>query len=348
MKIKTPAGGPGAEMVCNGTDMSNLAKKGENNKSFLFERYLSRLRSIPPSGQGCHPALLGVANLGILAGLTAEQIFTDLRSHVPQSDKRRISDRELSDAVKKALSDHDGRPFLLPPKRKPPFKDGKAALRRIIDQGQIDNDADLWESSPVRLDWQREEDLQRFLSALYDPKDLIFIGKRQDAGVIGQTIRTTAAWIIYFQNGGKTAPHFIINPLNGVPVPKKTGDGETLRGDGNVLKFKYCLVEFDELSRADQIRFWSVAKLPVCALLDSAGKSIHALLDVEELCDGVTSLDEWAAKIKGNLYDRLLTPMGVDPACCNPARLSRLPGHPRGKKFQKILWLKEGKGGHCG
>jgi hypothetical protein len=100
------------------------------------------------------------------------------------------------------------------------------------------------------------------------------------------------------------------------------------------------MAEFDTLSREDQIRFWSAVKLPIVALIDSGRRSIHAWIDVQKLATVETS-DQWETEIKGRLYDRLLTPLGVDGACSNPARLSRLPGHYREEKqaWQRLLWL---------
>jgi hypothetical protein len=99
------------------------------------------------------------------------------------------------------------------------------------------------------------------------------------------------------------------------------------------------------MSREDQIKFWAAVKLPVCALIDSGGKSIHGWIDVQRLVN-VDSPERWETEIKQRLYDRILKPMGVDGACSNPARLSRLPGHHRTEKEarQRILWLSaEGK-----
>lgn len=178
------------------------------------------------------------------------------------------------------------------------------------------------------------------LETLYEPDDVIWIGERHQAGIVGDTIRTVAEWITHFRNRGKTAPHIIVNPLTGTLAPKKSGDGETLRGDFNVTVYRHCVVEFDEISREDQIKFWSAVKLPIVALIDSGGKSIHAWLQVSKLAQ-VETFDQWATEIKGRLYDRLLIPLGVDGACSNPARLSRLPGCFRQEKqaWQRLLWL---------
>ncbi|HNS91236.1 MAG TPA: hypothetical protein PKJ72_14455, partial [Deltaproteobacteria bacterium] len=109
--------------------------------------------------------------------------------------------------------------------------------------------------------------------------------------------------------------------------------------------YRYCVVEFDDLSREDQIRFWSSAHLPIVALIDTGGKSIHAWLQVSKLAE-VRTLDEWDEQIKVRLYEKLLIPLGVDPQCKNASRLSRLPGHFREEKnsMQRLLWLsREGR-----
>lgn len=183
------------------------------------------------------------------------------------------------------------------------------------------------------------------LSILYHPEALIWIGDRHQAGTIGETIRTVAEWITYILNGGTPGPHIIPNPLTGTPTAKKTGGGETYRGDGNISSYRYCMAEFDDLSREDQIRFWSAVKLPIVALIDSGGKSIHAWLAVQKW-GKVETPEQWQSEIKTKLYDQLLIPYGVDSACSNAARLSRLPGHFREEKnaWQRILWLsKEGR-----
>lgn len=306
-------------------------------------RYQEALLDIPSPGCGCHPSLLGVANSGVKAGLDSEQIFQDIRQNIPQGD-RRVSDREIQDAISKALSDYKGKKFIPKARPRPIVNDGKTALQKIIEQGMISDEADLWEVSPIRLYGEPEKDPSLLLRIVFEPADLIWIGEIFKAGIDGDTIRKRDEWISYFENGGKTAPHIILNPLNGIPAPTKNGEGTTLRGDGNIKEYRYCLIEFDTLSREDQIRFWSAAKLPIVALIDSGGKSIHAWLKVSKLAQVSTS-EQWATEIKGRLYDRILTPMGVDRACSNPARLSRLPGHYRGEgQYQRLLWLsREGK-----
>jgi hypothetical protein len=306
----------------------------------IIGRYQESRLNIPiPGSGGCHTAILGVANLGVLAGLAAEAIFQDLRRSIPQG-KRQISDREITDAINKAQQDHTDGTFTPRPRPKPVVQDGKAALQNIIDQGKISDEVDLWEASQIRLLGEPIDDSVLLLEILYAPTDLLWIGERHDAGILGETIRTAGEWIIHFRNGGKAGPHIIPNPLTGTPTMKKTGDGETYRGDGNTRSYRFCIAEFDNLTREDQIKFWSEVRLPVVALIDSAGKSVHAWIDIQKLAP-VTTAEQWTNEIKGRLYGAILNPLGVDSACSNPARLSRLPGHFRTEKqaYQRLLWL---------
>jgi hypothetical protein len=304
-----------------------------------LDRYNFILRQLPPPGCGCHASLLSVSNLGVRAGLDAEQIFRDLREHIPKGN-RHVPDKEIRDAVNKALADHDTGTFIPRPQTKPVVNDPEAARQRIIDQGKYSTEAELISSSPVAIYEEPGRSTRQLIEMLYGHDDHIFIGERHQAGVHDETIRSADDWLVYFSEGGKTAPFIIINPLTGLPAEKKSGDGTTYRGDLNVKEYRYCLGEFDNLSLEEQILFWTGVKLPIVALTSSAGKSIHALLDVQGLAE-IKTAEQWLTEIKQHLYDRILMPLGVDTACSNPARLSRLPGHYREEKgqYQKLLWL---------
>ncbi len=292
-----------------------------------------------PGGGGCNLWIMSTAKLGTYAGVAPEQMFSDMRQVIPRGG-RRVPDGEIHKAIRKALSQHRGGTYKPQPKVAPIVQDGQATVRRIITSGKINNDADLWEASPIRLADEPQYDAPLFLESMFQPDDLLFIGDRLDAGVIGQNIRTCAQWVEYFRNGRQAGPFIIISPLSGQPAQKKSDDGQTLRGDNNVQTFRFCMAEFDNLSREDQIKFWSAVKLPIRALIDSGGKSIHAWLEVSKIAV-VETLADWQAHIKSKLYDQGLTPLGVDSACSNPARLSRLPGFFRREKnnWQRLLWL---------
>jgi hypothetical protein len=128
----------------------------------LLARYNESLIHIPPPGCGCHSFLLSVANIGLFAGLSGEEIFQDVRRSIP-TGARYIPDKEIQDAINKALSDHNGGTFTPKARPAPIIQDGQATLKKIIDQGKISTEADLWEASPIRIDWLPEEDVQHAL-----------------------------------------------------------------------------------------------------------------------------------------------------------------------------------------
>jgi hypothetical protein len=299
-----------------------------------LSKYQSCLFSFPDRGQGRHQHLLRIAGHGIRAGLKPEKIFSDIR----QANTHGMRDKEIIDAIKKAALDNN-EPYTLKPK--PIVKDGKATLQRIIKEGLISDEADLWEDSPIRLWDEPQNDPAFFLVNMYKPEDLIFIDKSEEPGKPGYNIRTRNEWISYFVNGGKTAPHIIINPLTG--KIGKTKDGkDSYRCDDAIATYRYCMAEFDDMSREDQILFWSAIKLPIRALIDTGGKSLHAWIDVSKLSN-IKTLQDWQINVGGKLYDQGLIPLGIDSTCSNPSRFSRLPGHFREEKgkFQRILWLAE-------
>jgi len=301
-----------------------------------LDRYHDNINNPQAPGNGCHSWILSTANLGTIAGVEPSNIFTDIRRAIPPG-KRRIADREINEAIQKALRDLKAGTFTPQPRPQPITNDGPAARRRIIGQSKVPEEVDLWESSPIRIDWEPADDAAHFIANMFAPDDLLFIGDRLESGVIGENIRPTSAWLTFFNAGGIAGPFIIINPLSGQPAQKKSGDGETFRGDANVKTYRFCLAEFDTMSREDQIAFWSAAKLPIRALIDTGGKSIHAWIRT----DNIGTPDAWSAQIRRGLYERALIPMGVDAACSNPARLSRLPGYqrPETKNFQRLLWL---------
>lgn len=314
----------------------NVEKK-INSSSKIVNKFFNY--PIPAPGEGCHTAILGKANLGILAGMSPEQVALHIRQSIPKG-KRHVTDNEIQAAVDKAFSEAGkeiGKAYI---KTDPAVRDGSAALRNLIEQATIRDESAICKASPIPISWPHEQDAANFLKAVFPADALIFIGDRYEHGALGRNIRTTAEWVMFFRAGGKAGPFIIVNPLDGIPRPKKSGDGDTLRGDRNVKYFQHCLVEFDNLSREDQLAFWAVIKLPVKALIDTGGKSIHGWIDVSKLAD-VQTVDDWGKHIKMRLYDEILIPMGVDGACKNPARLSRLPGcyRPGKGKMQRLLWL---------
>lgn len=299
----------------------------------------------PPGGNGYHPRLLGVANIGIRCGVKSGDVAAAIRAHTPPGG-RHVPDKEIADAVAKARGECRG------PSRRGPWQrqrwrpprpafDAKAFMSERIAEGDGVGEADIWEASPVRLDTAPEQDAGVLLRALYAPDDVLFIG-----GTYGRTVKRIDEWLKRMETTEWVPPHVIPNPLTG--EVGRTKDGRpSFRADGCVKAFRFAVAEFDGMSREDQIRFWWAVDLPVCALIDSGGKSLHAWIRI----DGVQTAEQWTELVEGRLFGRYLVPLGCDAACRNEARLSRLPGHFRAEKgrWQRLLYLApEGRAIHAG
>lgn len=310
----------------------------------IIDRYEASLKSIPSPGAGCHSSLLAAANLGIMAGLSESRIVGDIRLSIPPG-KRRVSNREIEDAVSKAAREvtpiadqtSHARPFTRRPPPPPKPFDGPAYRRKLIDRSAGCTEAELWEASPCRIDWEPGPwDALAVLSKLYASSDVLFVG-----GVYDRQVQTVQAIIDGILKGAAVPPHVIPNPLDGKAHETSSGGKPSFRCDTAVKSFRFAVVEFDDLPKPDQICFWfSVivgGLLPVAALIDSGGKSIHAWLSVH-----LPDADAWQREIRDGLYHPetgRMTLLGADRACQNPSRLSRLPGHKRGEKWQRLLYL---------
>lgn len=322
-------------------------------EQYHLRKLLERLINLPPTGNGyrIHTQLLGLANHGALAGLDADDCFILISEHV--YGDREVSDREILNAIEKAYSDYDSeyetpetpsdrpRPARVYRKKQPePVSDShiQALLElrdMLITQGQGTTIQDIMKLSPVQLSRKTKQHFIEFLNALYQDQDFIFLGSR-----FGKNVFKVASVLESINFRKEVHEHIIPNPLCGKAVPSKSGKNSR-RCDAAVSQFKYAIAEFDDISLEDQLAFWSQIDLPIVALIYSGSKSIHAWIRI----DGVTCEEKWNTIVRQQLYKQFLIPMGVDPSCCNPARLSRTPGHHReGKKDQHCFYLApEGK-----
>jgi hypothetical protein len=263
-----------------------------------------------------------------MAGLDPNQVAGDLAAHV--DGRRRVTGNEIAAAVNKAFAASS----TVSIRHATPHSvvDSSKLLDAILDRGADFNEADLWEVSPIRIDWPPEDDAIEVLRRLYAPEDHLFMGARHDAGA--QHVPPVSEWIRRIDHGIAIPEHIIPNPLTGGQSQTKDGKS-SFRADSCVARFRFAVVEFDAMPREQQIQFWAGAPLPVVALIDSGGKSVHGWIRI----DAATN-DEWMRRVEGKLFS-LLTAVGADGACKNEARLSRLPGHFRSEenRWQRVLYL---------
>lgn len=103
--------------------------------------------------------------------------------------------------------------------------------------------------------------------------------------------------------------------------------------DEDVAKYKYALIESDDMPKDEQKRIMlEELRLPCAALIDSAGKSIHAHVKVD-----AHNLDEFRERVR-YLY-KICANYGLilDENNKNPSRMSRLPGAERNGYIQRLI-----------
>jgi len=120
--------------------------------------------------------------------------------------------------------------------------------------------------------------------------------------------------------GGREGLYIRINPL----TPKAHG------GDKDVAKRRHVLIESDSLPKPEQERILRASGLPIAALIDSGGSSIHAWVRVN--AKNVAEYHERREKIWKSVES-----LQIDPQNRNPSRFSRCPGAQRGSSMQRLL-----------
>lgn len=105
--------------------------------------------------------------------------------------------------------------------------------------------------------------------------------------------------------------------------------------DDSVSVFRHLLVEFDTRPKEEQFAIFKQSNLPITALIDSGGKSIHAWVRVD-----AKDFEEWKAR-RQQVFD-YLSDYEPDEMTKNPSRWSRLGGVFRGEREQKIIALNVG------
>lgn len=224
--------------------------------------------------------------------------------------------------------------------------------------GVADFDA-LRDLSPVNLSSLQSPQAQTaaFLSALYEPADLLFvfpnIKNRHPRGEIGRNILTRDEWLERLRRTGNLGGDCINkNPLTGRQGTSGKGEPSFTSRDC-IAVYRYALIEFDYLTLQEQAAFWlgwlsdPKRAATLAALTFSGGKSLHGLIRTG--ADAIT-----APTVQRNLSDLLCAdpekqivngktvyPFRADPNTLRPDGGTRLAGAVRcdNGNRQQLLYL---------
>lgn len=121
------------------------------------------------------------------------------------------------------------------------------------------------------------------------------------------------------------------DPAAGAWIRINPVDGNGVNND-NITAFRYALIESDEVPTDQQLKWIYDHKLPCAAIVNSGGKSIHAIVHID-----AKDKDEYDERVRW--LHKICTDLGfpVDRNNKNPARLSRLPGIDRNGRHQGLI-----------
>jgi hypothetical protein len=325
------------------------------NARIIPARTRGELASPVPRGQR-HEQMKKIAVPLIGNGLTPEAVFAQLR-FMYEPD---VSDREINDLIAWAVSKnpqpcghdykvhgHDAQPSRTPIKpERVTGEEARANVEKWLNGFRCD-EWDLWHVSPWRPleDW-RFDSLMWF-AALYDKSERINVvtdyaaeakadGSRKANPQGAGKILFRDEWMRSIREHGtpQSDAGAWIRPN---PVKKNGSGKDGAVRDADVVTYRFCLLESDELPVEIQLSLWARLPLPIAALITTGGRSIHAWVML-------TCETEWEYRAIVNRIYKRLTRFGLCQSNKNPSRLSRLPGTQReigkcGDGRQRLLYL---------
>lgn len=233
---------------------------------------------------------------------------------------------------------------------------GSAAKQRIVDTDEpaivdasiIDGNADV---TPMYGDGSEAAELSAFLTALFEPSDIVGyvldaqpetdengIVTKYKPGSKGVYSRTVGEITKMLASGKMEDALGTLNTDAGAWIRLNPLDGKGV-GNNNVTEFKYALLESDDMPQAKFAEIVKQLNLPIAALVDSANKSLHAVVRIE-----ATDIKQYAERVN-LLYARCeRNGIKVDKQNKNPSRLMRLPGAWRNGRRQFLAGLAQGAG----
>lgn len=299
--------------------LNNGAPAGQRNEALFAAAAQYR-----DAGYSEHIALEDLGERGEADGLTMREAHATIRSAYRAPSREPIGHG-------RALPPRAER-FQARGKEKPPQPKGRTA-KSVMRGRKVDS------SLPQPL----EDPVRSLLRIAFKPGEFINItlGKHIDGeikpGDAGRT-RLFEEWMEIIEKAGgdwaavpganDLGTYICLNPLKGRDGGRKNSE---------VAAYRHVLVEFDEIPQAEQWALLQSSRLPLTAVIDSGGKSVHGWVRIDAA--NKEAYDQAVAEIYTYFDD-----YKVDGQNKNPSRLSRLAGAPRGDRQQSLLAMNLGMG----
>lgn len=190
-----------------------------------------------------------------------------------------------------------------------------------------------WEMIDCRNRYHLQDESKLHLQRCFKADEGVCICPLEHAGtqVYSGLVKSRSEWVaelpMLFSQRYGGGVYIRINPTTGA-------------SDADVTAYRFCLVEGDTMPIAEQERLLLASGLPIMAMIESGGKSVHSWIYI-----GAKDIAEFH-KRRARVW-KTLDVMGfkVDTANKNPSRYSRLAGCMRGSQIQRLLYLGVGKDG---
>ncbi len=195
--------------------------------------------------------------------------------------------------------------------------------------------------------WSPTGDLITYLETLFDPADKVGYvtndaWKTEDGRWVpskGCYSRTAGELIAslrrYPDDLGATVGDW--KPEAGAWIRFNPLDGQGVKNE-NVTKYRFALVECDDIPIPEQDNLYRKLELPIAALVHSGGKSLHAIVHID-----AENEEEYRKRVDF-LYDYLEKHgCPADKQNRNPSRLSRMPGVTRNGNRQYLAAVNIGR-----
>ena len=177
-------------------------------------------------------------------------------------------------------------------------------------------------ASPVAIPEARHEQTQLLLRA-FASEDVVWIGDRKDSGHESHAVhfKTAAEWLTLGEVDGP-----LICPVTFKP-------GCVSRSNDNVLARRFLVVESDHLGKDEvgAVFSWlqTAVELPLVAIVDTAGKSLHAWF-------------QWQNEDELDDFKIVLPALQCDPKLFTTSQPVRLPGGLRDDRVQSLVYFDNG------
>lgn len=182
-------------------------------------------------------------------------------------------------------------------------------------------------------------DMLEYFTTLFEPDDFVgycvkfYFDQKEEKWKPEQTVYRRTAGDIISRLRSDTIEKAIgtVNEKAGAYVRFNPLDGKG-ENNQNVTRWKYCLVESDTDSPEKQYSLFKAMNLPIKFLINSGGKSLHAIVKID-----AENAGQYKARVK-ELYEFCKrSGLHPDEQDKNESRFSRLPGVKRGDKWQYII-----------